>query len=205
MLLGAIRQSGKIMLEAESHLRESHRRGRVDGLDVIDACDSWGLTSDGPHQHNYLGFNCFNLSSQVWYASFNLVWKRFAIVRRNMLNYVCNKEYLAVDTVLGEDLVEEFSRPTDERLAYLVFFLTWILPNQHHLSAEWAFSRDGLLRALPESTFFALAYSFIKFGNVHECRLWVCIDSHKDLRKSKAIYWISLFLSVEGFVQEEFV
>jgi hypothetical protein len=140
-------------------------------LDVFNASNAGRLPRYGTHQNHYPGFDKFDLRRQVGRAGFNLIGKRLAVAWRRMFHDVGYEEPLTFDEILGENLIEEFTRSADERLSHFVFLSSGVLSHQHQLCIDWSLARHCLFCTLPKSTFFAACHLFMQFFEAQEIPL----------------------------------
>src|SRR5690242_6512799 len=67
-----------------------------------------------------------------------------------MLHDVGDVDDLPIDSRLLERAVEQLARRSHEGMAVQIFFVSWLLTDEHDLRALRTFAEDGLRRVLPQ-------------------------------------------------------
>ena len=160
----------------------------MDCFDVLHAFNSRSLPSNHTHQHDYFRLKHLNLRNQVRYASRYLIWRGFPVFGSDVLYYVGNEQFFAVDAVFSQHPVQELSCSPDEGSSRLVFFSSRVLPNQHYSYRVWSFSWNRVLGSLPQSALSAVPYLLVQIiQSQATSTLLLGYDSHTYLKKRPTI------------------
>lgn len=104
----------------------------------------------------------FQLLPQIRFARGNLFRKRIPVVGGTAFQYVTNKDFFAFKTDRFQDLVQQLTRPADERLPLCIFVRPGSFADEHEISVRVSHSEHKFCSRGSQRAFLTCTNCFVQ-------------------------------------------